>query len=378
MPQLVGCLLRGGAPLVSPPAVERMRRPRTTEAARAGLAVGYGLGSYTAPGAAGRTWHGHAGGTPSAYARYAYQPELGVGYVVLMNGADGDTRDRLEAALQRFLTTGRPAPPPAPGADAAPDPTAYAGLYRQSTSSWQLTAGIERLFDVQRVAVEEGRVTLSPLLGGPSRPLLPAGGDLFRDDDRSEPSVVFLRGGVGEVSGLRTWDPENLRTGNYERTSAPGSYLPLAIFVLALLLAVSALLVAPVRGVAVLVRRFGGPAPAGPPRRVHGLPLLAVLSLVAAAVALMIGASGEEGLLALGRPSAPAVAYWLSSWTFALLSVTALSVTACALRRPPRAVAGRLAARLALGHSFLVALACVALVLYLAHWGWIGLRTWAY
>lgn len=373
--KLVRGLLRGGEPVVSAAAVDRMRRPRTTDAARAGLAIGYGLGSYAAPGAEGRIWHGHAGGTPSAFARYAYQPDLGVGYAVLMNGSDGDARDRLEAAIQRFLVAGRPAPEPAPAVEAAPDQAAYGGLYRQSTASWQLTAGVERLFDVQRVSVAEGALTLSPLLGGPPRTLLLAGGDLFRTGEWSEPSMVFLRSGGGDAAtGLRTWDPENLRAGNYQRVSAPGAYLPLAIFLLSLLLAVSALLVAPVHGVAALLRRTGPGGPPAVPRRVHALPLLAVVSLVAAAVALGIGVSGEDGLLALGRPSVPAVAYWLLTWTFALLSAAALIVTARELRRPPPGIA----ARLALGHSFLAALACAALVLYLADWGWLGLRTWAY
>jgi CubicO group peptidase (beta-lactamase class C family) len=371
---LVRGLVRGGDPVVSERSVRRMRRPRTTEAARAGLAVGYGLGSYTA---AGETWlwHGHAGGTPTAFARYAVQPELGVGYALLMNGADGDARERLEAAIQRFLVAGRPAPA-APGPEALVEgasPEAYAGTYRQSTSSWSLTAGVERLFDVQRVtATEDGRLALSPLLGGEATVLVPAGGDLFRRGGEAWPSAVFLRAEPEDrATGLRTWDPENLRAGNHQRVSALRAWLPLAGFLLALVLVVTALLALPVRAVGSRLRK----SPTRRGRWERALPTLAVLSLVGAIAALVFGVSGEDGLLVLGRPGLPAIAFFVLTWAFALLSPAALAVTAHALlrRRSPG-----WPTRLARLHALLVALACTTLAIHLATWGLIGLRTWAW
>jgi CubicO group peptidase (beta-lactamase class C family) len=372
---LVRGLLRGGDPVVSEAAVRRMRRPRTTEAARAGLRVGYGLGSYTAGGRRGRErwlWHGHAGGTPEAFALYAWQPEHGVGYALLMNGADGDARKRLESAIQRFLVPGGLAPEPAPRVRGVSLET-YAGHYRQSTSSWSLTAGIERLFDVQRVTVtDDGRLALAPLLGGDSAVRVPAGGDLFRQVGEPWPSAVFLRGdGDDPATGLRTWDPENLRAGNYQRVSALRAWLLLASFLLALVLVVTALLALPVRAVASLLRR--SPSPRG--RWERTLPTLAVLALVGAVVTLVLGVSGEDGLLALGRPGLPAVAFWLLTWAFALLSPAALLVTA---RGAWRHGSPRWPTRLARLHALLVALACTTLASYLATWGLVGLRLWAW
>ena len=381
---LVTCLLRRGAPLLDPASVERMETPRTTDAARAGLRVGYGLGSYTSWGW-GSLWHGHAGGTPSAFARYAYQPELGAGYALLLNGPGGAAKDRLERALQELLTGGVSAPiPDGDHPEPAGAPEDYAGLYRQSTSSWSLAAGFERLFDVRRVAVSDDpsdphRLTVAPLLEEPSESLVPAGGDLFRAQswaiDRREPTAVFLRDGEGRVTGLATWDADNLRAGNHERVSAIRAYGPPLAFGLSLLLVATALLVVPLRGLAGGVRRLRArPAPETP-RGVHALPLLSVLALVGAVLAVVMGASGSDGLLALGRPGLAAVTFWLLTWAFALLSPLALAVAVRGLFLHPPAGWLRWTGRV---HSTLVALACTTLAFFLVSWGIAGLRTWAF
>lgn len=362
----VHLLLRRGEPLLSGAALARMETPGSTAAARAGVRVGYGLGSYTS-GGAGHLWHGHAGGTPSAYARYAYQPRLGVGYVILLNGADAKARRRMEAAIQRFLVAGRAPPPPAATPDGAGELAAYTGAFRQGTSSWQVTAGLEGMMDVQRVRAQGGTLIVAPLLGDLPRVLLPAGGDRFRGEGEAEPSAVFLRDARGRVAALRTWDADNVRAGNYERVSPLVAYGSPVVFALSLLLMASGLAVALFRGAAALL---GRPAPEGE-RLVRWLPIAAVLSLVAALVVLVAGVAGRDAVEVLGRATFASVGFWALAWAFALLSLAAVLVTGRALARRPDI---RRAVRI---HSFLVALACTTLALYLTSWGIIGLRTWA-
>lgn len=325
--QLVHFFLRRGAPLLQERTVMRMETPATSEAARAGLRVGYGLGSYTAP-ALGHVWHGHAGGTPSAYARYAYEPALGVGYVVLMNGNDGATRRRIEAALQGALvprmgaqvrdgagnrvgdgegsggSEGGEGTPGGRGSGGNEDSggneggegsegtggsllenvdvprdalAGFEGVHRQSTSNWQLTAALERWFDVRRIEAHGGVLLARPLFGGVADTLRPvAAGDpdenaadrghLFRIGAVSEPAAVFLRDAEG-VLGLRTWHADNLRAGNYERVPAVWAYgLPL-VLALNLVLMLSAVPVAFVRGAMALARPSPTRATDRPPRR---------------------------------------------------------------------------------------------------------------
>ena len=367
--RLVRALVDGDRPVVRHDLLDRMVRPQTTDAARAGLAAGYGLGSYTSAGE-GFVWHGHAGGTPSATARYAYQPALGVGYAVLMNGSDTDARDQIEAAVQQFLVRGREAPPPPePDSLGAPALAGYEGLYRQRTSNWALTSGIERMLDVQRVAGDgpSGTLTLTPaLFGDAPRTLLFAGGDLFRTPDQAEPTVVFVRRG-GEVDGLRTWDAANLRAGTYERVSALQAYALPVIFGLSFVLMLSGLAVGLVRGVAGLLgrrRRDGGVL-------VRWLPVAAVVALAGAVVSLVAGLVGDP-VAALGRPTAASVGFWALTWVFGALSVAALVVSASALlRRPDLGKVSR-------GYAAALSLACVTVAATLSAWGLLGLRTWVF
>jgi CubicO group peptidase (beta-lactamase class C family) len=371
---VVAMFLRRGEPLLSSASVARMETPTTSRAARAGLAVGYGLGIYGELDR-GLTWLGHAGGTPSAWARYAYQPEAGVGYVVLMNGADATTRRRLERAVRDFLVPADMSGAPSCGGGLAAsvaagpgNPSEYAGLYRPTASPSSLGEGVERLFGGRRVSVVEGCLVVGSFLGGAVDTLTALGGDRFRTEDAPDADVVFLRGGDGEVSGLVTWDPANIRSGNLVRAWAAVVWGPLVALGLSLPLLLTALGVAPVRSV---VRRVRG----GPSREsswARRLPLSAAISLVAAAGILVVGVSGPDGLLALGSAGPAAVGFWAAIWAFAGLSVAALVVTAVALVRE------RGPGRAARAWSFAVALACTTILLFLATWGFVGLRTWAW
>ncbi len=367
--RVVTLFLRRGEPLLSPASVERMETSTTSRAARAGLDVGYGLGVYGELDG-GVRWLGHAGGTPSAWARYAYRPEAGVGYVVLMNGADGPTRRRIEAALRGFLVPpeGARAAGGEAGAGPGADPTDYVGVYRPTAAPSSLWAGIERLFGATRVDVVGGRLVVAHLLGGPADTLTALGGDRFRTRDAPVADAVFLRDDDGRVEALVTWDPSNIRSNNLARSSAAAAWAPLVGLVLSLPLLLVGLVAAPVRS---LVRRVRG-RPARGSAWARRLPPLAALALVAAVGVLFVGVSGPDGLLALGRPGPAAVGFWVGTWLFAALSIAALGVTVVALVRE------RGPGRGARFWSFTVALACTTMLWFLATWGLVGLRTWAW
>ena len=376
---LVIALLRRGEPLLSPASVERMETSTTSRAARAGLSPGYGLGIYGEMDR-GRRWLGHAGGTPSAWARYAYDVEAGVGYVLLMNGSDAPTRRRLERAIREALVPPDSSGAPSSGggsvrgipAAAVPDDPAdlsgYAGLYRPTAAPWSLTAGVERLLTGQRVDVVDGRLVVSPFPGGPSDTLIRVAGDRFRTGEGAAADVVFLRDDGGEMVGLVVWDAANIRVGNLVRSSPAAAWASLGALAVSVPLLLGGLVVAPVGSVVRRARRRPRMGSRWAPR----LPPLAALSLVAAAGCLVAGVTGPTGALALGRPGPASVGFCLATVAFAGLSVAALGLTGKALVREGGPGG---AAR---WWAFAVALACTTILVFLLRWGLVGLRTWTW
>lgn len=82
--------------------IERVERPTTSSAARAGLDFGYGLGNYTGL-RAGVLFHGHGGDADGYLSRFAYSLELGRGYFLAVNAFNGPALAAMRAAVERFL-----------------------------------------------------------------------------------------------------------------------------------------------------------------------------------------------------------------------------------------------------------------------------------
>jgi hypothetical protein len=97
--------------------------------------------------------------------------------------------------------------------------------------------------DVQRVRVTDGKLAFAWLLGDEGVTLLTAGADRFRRLAETEPGVVFLRDARGEVTGVQAWEADNIRAGNYERTTVFRAYAPLLVLLLCLVLVLSTLVV---------------------------------------------------------------------------------------------------------------------------------------
>ncbi|MDA0346967.1 MAG: serine hydrolase [Verrucomicrobia bacterium] len=108
MSQLVRMYLnRGvheGKQVLSAESIERMETPLTTLAAQNGLYDGYGLNNYTKTNN-GFVWQGHNGGMMGFVADLTYQPELGVGFVVMINKASG-ALGKLNKRISDYLMDG--------------------------------------------------------------------------------------------------------------------------------------------------------------------------------------------------------------------------------------------------------------------------------
>jgi CubicO group peptidase (beta-lactamase class C family) len=196
--QLVVFMLRRSPGIVSPAALARIERTGTLPYPH--IDLDYGLGNHgdvSLP-ARGR---GHDGGLPGFASQLRYFPELGVGYVILLNATYSpraylDIRDLVFA----FLTRGRPLPAPARAAGNGPG----ADFFGFAAPRHELFGFVDRaVFGWHAVETANG-VRLDELLGR-SADLVPTADGGYRLPGESGSSVVFARGRTGQpmmIAGL--------------------------------------------------------------------------------------------------------------------------------------------------------------------------------
>jgi hypothetical protein len=183
-----------------------MGRPEGTEAARAGRAVGYGLGLATRDrhGAVGRC---HGGSTLGFRAMLCFFPSQQQAFFVAVNAdVEGASYNGIDALLVKALGLQR-APPAATEAAALVDPSAWLGWYEPSPNRFASLAWVDATFGVSRLQ-HEGGLVWTPL-GGTPQPLLHVAGALLRAPDRllASHALIVADGGAERTvsTGLQTW-----------------------------------------------------------------------------------------------------------------------------------------------------------------------------
>ncbi|MEZ4454227.1 MAG: serine hydrolase domain-containing protein [Nannocystaceae bacterium] len=195
----------GRPPIVGPAGLDRIERSGTLD--YQGTDTNYGLGNY------GDVLHpararGHDGGLPGFLSSYRYFPELGVGYVMLLNSTHS-TRAYLEvrALLFAYLTRDRDRPLPTPPS-APVDPEAVAaavGYYGLENPRNQLFAFLQRATTGIEVTPSEDGVALASLTGRGPITLVPTADGGYRHPREGGTSVRLTRDREGErilVAGM--------------------------------------------------------------------------------------------------------------------------------------------------------------------------------
>ncbi len=349
-----------GVQVLQASSIERMERPATTTAARAGLAAGYGLSNYLVQ-HEGFVWHGHAGGMNTFVADYGYNLEHGIGFYVGINVANGRALREIAGVLRDALTRDLEASPARPVEVSAADLAAVEGTYRDFTPRQELGRFLGGYAGIAVVRHRGGHLYLGSAVGLGDR-LLPLGSDRFRGEDDGRASWVYLPG---------TEDGDLLLgRRNYRRVSAFGVWLRWIVTALCAMLMATSVIFAMVWGPRMAARRLRG---AGPPfpraslaRRLQ--PLVAVLVLVLSLACFGFGMA--DPIARLGTPTFLAVAFAAGTLAFAVL---ALASTVGWWRTRGEEGVGR-AARV---HSLLVNVALLLTVAALASWGLLGLRSWS-
>lgn len=202
-----------GRMIVTPELLRAMGRASTTEAAQAGLQVGYalGLGRRDRHGAVGLC---HGGDVVGFHAMLCLVPDrpdrpdapARKAFVIVQNtDCDGLDCGRFDALLLQALSL--PVSSPAPPAQAPRDVDQWQGRYVPAPNRFAAFRYADFLFDSPRL-VWDGKVLRFSPLQGPERTLAPAGGMRFIANDRIIASHVLLKGEGGQrllSDGLRTY-----------------------------------------------------------------------------------------------------------------------------------------------------------------------------
>ena len=340
-------------PEVAPlPALDRIERSMTHDGPQTDMA--YGLGNYgdVAHLAIGR---GHDGGLPGFLSCYRYFPELGVGYVMLLNSTHSQAAYvKIRGLLFAYLTRGMPMPE-VPSAPPDQERSAAAGYYGYASPRMALFGFLDQAVVGWGLHPSAGGLWVTPLMGG-SVELRSTGDGGYRHPAHSGTS---LRVGV-DRDGERVM---TLGWAHGERRS-----LLVATVQLWLLGCVALLLqIAPVAAVLWLCQRlFRRRGLAG-----AGLWLWpAVAGLTMMAMPVLLGEGHMRGVLGMVTPLT--VGLCALTLTFALAAAFGFaSAVRAAMGRERVSWIWRL-------WPTLTCTGAVALTLWLGAHGIIGLRTWAW
>ncbi len=343
-----------GVQYVAAESIDRMEIPTTTDGARAGLEVGYGLNNYTS-----RHEHwvyqSHNGGVEGGLTEFAYLPDANRGYAFMINSGSGAAYLEISKLIRNYQTRDLEEPEiPAAVPITGTEPN-IEGLYHPINSRQQVGYFMDRVLGVSRLSMQEGELIRKPLVGGEASEYLPAGDGKFRSPDS------------GRVVIAQTTDPlvgpvVHMGTLVYRPVSPLVAYGQLTIALLWLVSIVTSFMYFVVWG----VRKWRGKVPAGPSTRIRVWPLLAGVSIVAFAVLFAVGMG--DVFNRLGKPTAISVAVMLASVAFAVFAV----LSAWTAFRERNAEMNRVNYWYCTTSSGLHLVVAV----YLAWFGIIGIQTW--
>jgi len=352
--KLVQFFLRRGATnenqLLKPETIARMEFPQTPLSSRNGLRLGYGLANYTEV-KGGVVTHGHDGGIDGFFSSYRYMPEQNWGYVVLLNADfSGKALDELNQLAIDFLSKDFPRPQPAVPQLSSAELKKFTGLYASRAPRNQLIVFITDLLDNTRVRLQNNQLTLAGMFRA-SKPLIPVGRNLFRNEKDPEATVAFFPNASGQMCFAATGG-----TSYAERINPVWPYARLGLLALCGILLASALLYAIFWILLWLTRRLKEVKHL----RVRAVPFFAALTLI---FSFFCGGKSIDTLGAFGLWS---VLFFLGTTAFAVLSVVGLYL-AVTVPRDEIHPSIRI-------HSLLVSLAACLLTIFLAHWHLLALR----
>ncbi|MGE0863497.1 MAG: serine hydrolase domain-containing protein [Vicinamibacterales bacterium] len=184
--------------VIDPEYLSNMEHPRSSLASEAGLRVGYGSG-IAASTTEGFPMLGHGGGIDGFSSLYAYSSARDVGYVVLLNSThSGEAMRRISQLAVRYLKADVE-PPARPRATLTADALQrFEGYYHRANPRDQSAAFLEWLVSGGRVTATATGLRVEPVFGD-GEDLIPVSDNLFRLDADAEATRVFAEDDQGTM-----------------------------------------------------------------------------------------------------------------------------------------------------------------------------------
>lgn len=332
-----------------------METATTTYAAREGLRWGYGLALYAMP-RNGFLSYGHNGGMTGALCEFSYTPDLGVGYVVMINTGNREALQKISAAVVDFITRDAKKPVLAPLAAAGEPRKEYEGWYEATSPRHEDIRFLVRLSSLSRIRIGDSELTWDPMLGSASR-FAAVTDRHFRHEEAPIPSVAL----ISDRSEGTFIQYVHHGGGTLQRIPAWKAWTALVVVPLTAFLCLATLTHAVIWiPTAVFRRRI-------PPQlRLHVLPLLAILTLLSLASLYRI--SMADPIKRLGEVTGWSIGIFALSVLFPALTLVSLGIV----------LKGRKASgpRLVWWNAFLTSAVLAIAAAYLAASEIVGIRTW--
>lgn len=346
-----------GSPLLSQASISRMTTTVTTNAARAGIPVGWGMHNRTMPGPGGRLWHGHGGTLDGGLSDLAYLPDEGRGYYFSINSNNNGAFRSISRVLAAFSSAGLESPD-LPVENELPQDTQsdWQGWYQILNPRNELAAGFMRLLDPMKISFQGQHLILTPLSGAPIR-FVHTQDRLFRRDGEHFATVALL--GASDSREL------SFNGKDFQRVSGLIVGTRIALFLLIVLTIPTILLHSIFWSFRWIVKGRGSVVL----RSTKLAQMIAGVCCAVAGISLVLGGRGDQIIDNFGRLTIWSVTLCVCSWGFALASFAALVFL---FQTKPRTIG----LRLWIGHlttSLLMATATICLAL----WGLIGFRSWS-
>ena len=347
--------------VVDPDSLSDMERPQTTLASGAGLRTGYGSGLATYD-VDGFPMLVHSGGIEGFSSLFGYsRPRFGdspsgdAGFVVLLNSTvSGEARLRIASLAVRYLKAGVD-PPVGSEADVPEDRLrSLVGYYHDANPRSQATAFLGWLFNGQTISAN-GKRLRSVAVFGDAIDLIPVSETMFRLPHEAEATRVFTTDEDG-VPILAGGTAGQLYAERRPRWRVDIVRWPV--------MAAAGLMLTPVLMIAPWIVHARRAKPSG----FWWLKVCLLVSALAFALpaAAVMDATGKV----LGTRNIFSVSFFLGT-----VLLPAAAILACVFtHRAWRAGAGTWLR----AYAMLISIAAVIISAYLASWGMIGFRSWAY
>lgn len=346
----------------------RIETATSTWAAQKGLSIGYGLGNYATV-RDGFVYHGHDGNIPGALSAMQYLPYEAIGYFFSINSNNRAAFDKIDATIRSYITRNLQKPPINPAITISDKALRYSGWFEPNSPRINLFYGLERLFGLTYINVQDKRLTMIPLFEKKSL-FVPVSDTEFRYVPLNEhadpvPTLKLIKNCEGpfiQMSlGLR--NPALLHV---TLKHIPAWQAILEIICLAFILLMYVLML--VYMVYWVLQKFRTNRKNQANSNILLWPAIAILSLVT--IFLIGAASSEVGVTIerLGNLTIWSFSIFLLTIVFAYASIASVIIL---LITPKKSVRASIYV-----FSIMITVALTLSTVYLAYWDLIGLRTW--